>query len=84
MTIKNEHVVWAYAKDPEGREVVMFGITDVGLAYLKAEPGMTLTAAPPSGMRFADVAQVLVFYAPTKAEIKRLFALAGATVLEAN
>lgn len=45
---------------------------------------MTLTAEPPSGMKFADVSHVVVFWAPSKADIKRLFELAGMVTMEAN
>lgn len=82
--MKNEHVIWGYGKDRDGRQVVMFGITDIGLEYLTSEPGMTLTAEPPSGMKFADVSHVVVFWAPSKADIKRLFELAGMVTMEAN
>ena len=83
-TVKNEHVVWAYAEDAEGRQVVMFGITDTGLEYLKSEPGMSLYAQPPGGTKWRDVSNVIVFAAKDKAAIKALFRQTGMVVSEVN
>jgi hypothetical protein len=82
--VKNEHVVWAYGEDAEGRQVVMFGITDTGLAYLKLEPGMSLFATPPNGVKWADVSNVIVFAAKDKPAVKELFRQAGMVVSEVN
>lgn len=82
--VKNEHVVWAYGDDAEGRRVVMFGITDTGLNYLKSEPGMTLFAQPPAGVQWADVSNVIVFAAKDKAAIKALLRQAGMVFSEVN
>lgn len=83
-SIKNEHVVWAYGDDAEGRRVVMFGITDTGLEYLKSQPGMTLFAQPPAGITWADVSNVIVFAAKDKAAIKALIRQTGMVVSEAH
>lgn len=83
-TIKNEHVVWAYGDDAEGRRVVMFGITDTGLEYLKSEPGMTLFAQPPQNVKWADVSNVIVFAAKDKVAIKALLRQTGMVISEAH
>jgi hypothetical protein len=84
MAIKNEHVVWAYGDDAEGRRVVIFGITDTGLEYLKAEPGKTLFAAPPVNVKWTDVSNVIVFAAKDKAAIKALLRQTGMVISEVN
>jgi hypothetical protein len=84
VTVKNEHVVWGYGDDAEGRRVVMFGITETGLAYLKSEPGMTLFAQPPAGVTWADVSNVIVFAAKDKSAIKALFRQAGMVISEVH
>lgn len=83
-TVKNEHVVWAYGDDAEGRRVVLFGITEAGMDYLKSEPGMTLFAAPPAGVKWADVSNVIVFAAKDKTEIKALLRQTGMVVSEVH
>ena len=83
-TIKNEHVIWAYGDDAEGRRVVLFGITKIGLDYLRSEPGMTLLAQPPTGVKWADVSNVIVFAAKDKAAIKALIRQTGMVVSEVN
>lgn len=83
-TIKNEHVVWAYGDDGDGRRVVLFGITDTGLQYLKSEPGMTLFAQPPAGVKWSDVSNVIVFAAKDKAAIKALIRQTGMVISEAH
>lgn len=82
--MKNEHIVWAYGKDSENREVVIIGLTDTGLAYLRDSPGMTLLAQPPAGIRFADVSHVVVFHGKTKDAIKALIRQSGMVVSEAH
>lgn len=84
MKVKNEHVIWAYGDDAEGRRVVIFGITDTGLDYLKSEPGMTLFAAPPHNVKWADVSNVVVFAAKDKAAIKALLRQTGMVISEVN
>lgn len=83
-TVKNEHVVWCYGEDAEGRKVVMFGITDTGLDYLKSESGMSLFAQPPVGIKWLDVSNVIVFYAKDKAAVKALIRQTGMVVSEVN
>lgn len=83
-TIKNEHVIWCYGDDAEGRKVVIFGITDTGIDYLKSEPGMSLFAQPPKGVRWADVSSVVVFAAKDKAAVKALIQQTGMVVSEVN
>lgn len=47
-TIKNEHVVWAYGDDAEGRRVVIFGITATGLiAQREAAEAERIANLPP-------------------------------------
>jgi len=84
MTVKNEHVIWAYGEDAEGRQVVMFGITEIGLEYLKSEPGMSLFAEPPTGTRWLDVSNVIVFAAKDKAAIKALIRQTGMVISEVH
>jgi hypothetical protein len=82
--VKNEHVVWAYGDDASGRRVVIFGITETGLGYLKSQPGMTLFAAPPAGVKWSDVSNVIVFAAKDKAEIKALLRKTGMVISEVH
>ena len=83
-TIKNEHVVWGYADRQDGKgQVVLVGITDVGLRYLQDQPGQTLLVNPP-GAGFTNVTQIVVFAAKDKAELKDLFRKAGRAVSEVN
>ncbi len=82
--MKNEHVIWAYGQDADGRQVVIFGITDTGLQYLKSEPGMTLFAQPPAGVQWTDVSNVIVFAAKDKAAIKALIRQTGMVISEAH
>jgi hypothetical protein len=84
MKVKNEHVVWAYGDDAEGRRVVVFGITDTGIEYLQSEPGMTLFASPPAGVKWAEVSNVIVFAAKDKTEVKSLLKKAGMVVSEVH
>jgi hypothetical protein len=84
MSIKNEHIVWAFGQDGDGRDVVMVGLTDTGLEYLRTQPGMTLLVQPPEGIRFADVSHVVVFHEHTKETIKALLRKSGMVVSEAH
>ncbi len=83
-SIKNEHVVWCYGEDAEGRQVVMFGITETGLKYLQSEPGMTLFAQPPNGTKWLDISNVIVFAAKDKDAVKALIQQTGMVISEAN
>lgn len=82
--VKNEHVVWAYGDDAEGGRVVIFGITETGLSYLQSAPGMSLFAAPPAGVKWTDVSNVIVFAAKDKAAIKALIRQTGMVVSEVH
>lgn len=80
---KNEHIVWAYGDKDDGTgQVLILGLTDVGIDYLKGEQ-KTLVVNPP-GKGFANVAQIVVFYEKDKASLKEKFRQAGVQVLEAN
>lgn len=82
--MKNEHIVWAYAEHTDGEgQVVFLGLTEVGLEYLKTQPGQTLLANPP-GKGFANVTQIAVFHEKDKATLKQRFREAGVIVSEVN
>jgi len=87
MQIKNEHIVWAYGEREDGQgQVLIVGLTDDGLAYLKAGTGpdkKTLVITPP-GTGFANVTQVVVFHERDKATLKQRFREAGLLVSEVN
>lgn len=83
-TIKNEHIVWAYAERDDGQgQVVVVGLTDQGLKYLRNTPGQTLLVNPPAN-GFANVTQIIVFHEKDKATLKERFRQAGAHVSEVN
>jgi hypothetical protein len=82
--MKNEHIVWAYGQDGNGKQVVMIGLTETGLRYLEASPGMTLLAQPPVNIRFTDVSHVVVFHEKTKDSIKALLRRSGMVISEAH
>ena len=82
--IKNEHIVWAYAEREDGKgQVVLVGITDQGLKYLKDSPGQTLLVNPP-GSGFANVTQIAIFHEKDKATLKQRFRKGGKLVSEVN
>lgn len=87
MSIKNEHMVWAYADRDDGTgKVIIIGVTDEGLAYLKAGEGAekkTLLITPP-GRGFANVTQVVMFHEKDKATLKQRLREAGMIVSEVN
>lgn len=86
-SIKNEHIVWAHADREDGAgKVVMLGLTDHGIAYLKAGEGnekKTLLANPP-GNGFHNVTQIIIFHEKDKATLKERFRQAGVIVSEVN
>jgi len=83
-TIKNEHIVWAYADRVDGEgQIVYVGLTEHGLKYLKNTPGQTLLVNPP-GRGFANVTQIAVFHEKDKATLKERFRQAGVPVSEVN
>jgi hypothetical protein len=85
--IKNEHIVWAYADRQDGiGQVLVIGLTDTGLDFLKAGTGTdkkTLVVNPP-GTGFRNVTQVVVFHEHDKATLKQRFREAGVPVSEVN
>lgn len=84
MAIKNEHIVWGYAERADGTgQVVIVGLTDTGIAHMKATHGQTLVINPPMH-EFANVTQILVFAAASKAELKAILRQAGVPVSEVN
>jgi hypothetical protein len=86
-TIKNEHIVWAYADREDGKgKVVFLGLTDTGIDYLQAGEGTdkkTLLANPP-GKGFANVTQIVIFHEKDKATLKERFRQAGVILSEVN
>lgn len=86
-SIKNEHLVWAYAEREDGLgQVLIVGLTDAGLEYLKAGTGRdkkTLLVNPP-GSGFANLTQVVVFHEKDKATLKERLRETGLMVSEVN
>ena len=83
-SIKNEHIVWAYAERQDGEgQVVFCGLTEQGLQYLKNAPGQTLLINPP-GKGFMNVTQIVVFHEKDKATLKQRFRESGVPVSEVN
>lgn len=82
--MKNEHVVWAYAELQDGSgQLVLCGVTDRGIEYMRDTPGQSLVINPP-GNGFANVKQILVFYEKDKATLKATLAKAGVVVSEVH
>lgn len=85
--MKNEHIVWAYADRQDGSgQVLIIGITDTGLEFLKAGIGKdkkTLVVDPP-GKGFANVTQVVVFNEKDKETLKQRLREANTIVSEVN
>ncbi len=86
-SIKNEHVVWAYAERSDwSGQVLILGITDHGLDFLRAGVGKdkkTLVVNPP-GKGFANVTQVVVFHEKDKVMLKQRLREANVIVSEVN
>lgn len=86
-TLKNEHIVWAYADRDDGKgKVVILGMTDHGLAYLQAGEGAekkTLLVNPPSN-GFANITQIVIFHEKDKSTLKQRFLEAGVVVSEVH
>lgn len=83
-TIKNEHIVLAYAERDDGAgQVLIVGVTATGIEYMRASQGQSLVINPP-GRGFANVTQVLVYTAASKQELKDILRGAGIPVSEAN
>ena len=84
MIVKNEHLVWAYGELTDGTgQVVLCGLTDQGLKYLKNYPGKTLLCNPPSN-GFANVKQIIIFAEKDKATLKQRLRESGVLVSEVN
>lgn len=85
--MKNEHIIWAYADRDDGSgQVLILGITDQGLDFLRAGVGTdkkTLVINPP-GKGFADVTQVVVFNEKDKATLKQRLQEANVIISEAH
>lgn len=85
--MKNEHIVWAYGDREDGKgQVLIVGLTDTGLDYLRAGEGTgkkTLTITPP-GNGFANVANVIVFHERDKETLKQRLRESGLLVSEVN
>lgn len=83
-TIKNEHIVWAYGDREDGAgQVVICGLTEQGLQYLKNTPGQTLVIDPQM-KGFANVTQIVVFHEKDKATLKQRLRESGMLVSEVN
>ena len=84
MSTKNEHIVWGYGEREDGKgQVVLVGLTDQGLQYLKSNPGQTLLIDPPGG-GFANVTQIVVYAEKNKATLKETLRRGGVPVSEVN
>lgn len=84
--IKNEHIVWAYGDLDGGGQVLIIGLTDTGLDYLRAGVGKdkkTLLVNPP-GNGFANIKQVVVFNEKDKATLKQRLRESGKVISEVN
>jgi hypothetical protein len=85
--MENEHLVWAYADTDDGKsKVVVLGLTDAGIEFLRAGSGTdkkTLLANPP-GKGFSNVTQIVIFHEKDKATLKQRFREAGVIVSEVN
>ena len=82
--LRNEHIVWAYGEREDGKgQVVICGLTKMGLRYLLEHPGQTLLIEPP-GSGFSNVTQVVVFHEKDKAALKQRLRQAGVSVSEVH
>jgi hypothetical protein len=82
--IKNEHIVWAFGDLDGGGQVVICGLTEQGLQYLKNQPGQTLLVTPPAGVNFTNVKQIIVFHEKDKETLKARLRESGKLVSEAH
>lgn len=83
--MKNEHLicVWAYAEKDDGSgQVLILGVTDLGLEFMKREK-KSLVVMPP-GKGFANVVQVVVFHEKDKATLKQTLQNSGIHVSEVH
>lgn len=70
-SIKNEHIVYAYAPLISGSNLLLVGITDIGWEYLGEESGNFLKASSPT-LEFKDVKEVWIVRAKDKREIREM------------
>jgi hypothetical protein len=83
-SIKNEHIVWAFGDLDVGGQVVICGLTEQGLQYLKNSPGQTLLVTRPAGVNFTDIKQIIVFHEKDKETLKARLRESGKLVSEAH
>ncbi len=82
--MKNEHIVWAYAEREDGNgQVVIVGLTETGIHYMRQEFGQSLVIDPP-GTGFVNVTQILVFLGESKQQLKDLLRSAGIAISEVH
>lgn len=86
MTIKNEHLVWAYGEREDGQgQVLIIGLTDDGLTFLKTgwrDKNTLLVNLPGRGL--SNVTQVVLFHEKDKATLKQRLRESGLQVSEAH
>ncbi len=87
INVKNEHIIWAFGDKEDGTgQVVILGLTDEGIDYLRAGNGTdkkTLLVNPPS-KGFANVTQIVLFHEKDKATLKERLRESGLVVSEVN
>jgi DNA-binding PadR family transcriptional regulator len=82
--MKNEHLVWAYGEREDGAgQVVIIGLTDDGLEYLREHRGEILRTNPPL-RAFTNVTQIAVLHEKDKATLKQRLSESGVVVSEVN
>lgn len=70
--IKNEHFMYAYCPLIEGGNLLILGITDKGVEYLKETEGNFLTMEPPDPT-YCNVKKSIVVYGKDKEALHKLF-----------
>lgn len=70
--IKNEHFIYAYCPLIEGGNLLILGITEKGIEYLKKTDGNFLTMEPPDPT-YHNVKQSIVVYGKDKKALNKLF-----------
>ena len=78
--MKSEHIIWAYADHKDGGKVLLIGLTDLGIDFMRREK-KTLLANPPENL-FQHVRQVVVFHEKDKATMKRMLKGAGIVTID--
>lgn len=83
MSMKNEHIIFSIFPRTVGPgHVVICGLTDLGLEYLKANPGKTLVIEAPNGSQFPGVSHILVFASKSKEDLKQMLRATGLPTTE--